>query len=280
MSRRAVGLLGGARASAPLAAEGLGWRGASAGLARGLHASCRSSFHSSARLARAQHLKPADRGEVETDPMIHELRRIEIQPNQMHEFIACTADAIPTKQEQGAKLIGYWTTEFGEPKNSIVQIWEYSSFKQREEVRSKLANNSKWRKYAEMARPMLQKDHATIITPFDFWPLHYPEAESGIYELRTYRLNPGNVWVWASYWEQGLKHRSKYVQPVGAWYSEIGVLNRVFHLWQYPDMDKRKQLRESAWNEPGWAEVVEFTHPLIQTMESCILKPTPFSPLK
>jgi len=180
----------------------------------------------------------------------------------------------------GCKLIGYWSTVLGATTNEVVQIWQWDSYKKREEVMEGLESHKDWQSYIVKAKPMIRHQDYSIVLQFPFWPLQSPETPGGIYELRSYRLNPGSVFVWKSYWEQGLKHRSKYIQPVGAWYTEIGVLNTVYHLWHFKDMDQRRQLREAVWNEPGWAEVVELTQPLIQEMESKILKPAPCSPLQ
>lgn len=80
--------------------------------------------------------------------------------------------------------------------------------------------------------------------------------------------------------KRGLEVRKKFCQPVGAWFSQLGRLNTVHHMWVYPDLETRKLNREEAWKEEGWAETVHSTVPLIQDMTARILKPLHFSPLK
>jgi NIPSNAP len=65
------------------------------------------------------------------------------------------------------------------------------------------------------------------------------------------------------------------VNPVGAWFSQVGRLHQVHHLWQYAyvrplylrtvknlkhfissDLKTRKDLREKAWELDGWSETV------------------------
>jgi hypothetical protein len=65
------------------------------------------------------------------------------------------------------------------------------------------------------------------------------------------------------------------VAPVGAWFSQVGRLHQVHHLWQYKygcyvaeyrrpgadaaayrSLDARKETREEAWQIDGWAETV------------------------
>lgn len=214
------------------------------------------------------------------DPHVHELRVLTINPGHLKEFVQVSEKALAHKTKEGAKLIGYFNVTLGECTNEVMQIWQWESYKHREQATENLANNPAWEEYTKTVKPMLQHQKYSIILQFPFWPLNYSQTKGGIYELRTYRLIPGAVWVWGDYWEQGLKHRSKYVQPVAAWYTEIGHLNTVHHLWRYDDMDQRRQLREAVWDEPGWSEIVELTHPLIQTMDSRILTPTDFSPLQ
>lgn len=33
---------------------------------------------------------------------------------------------------------------------------------------------------------------------------------------------------------RGIEARKKYVQPIGAWFSQLGSLNYVHHMWKYP----------------------------------------------
>lgn len=33
---------------------------------------------------------------------------------------------------------------------------------------------------------------------------------------------------------RGIDARRKFVEPVGAWYAQVGRLHQVHHLWQYP----------------------------------------------
>lgn len=35
---------------------------------------------------------------------------------------------------------------------------------------------------------------------------------------------------------RGIEARRKFVAPVGAWFSQIGRLHQVHHMWQYPSV--------------------------------------------
>ena len=38
----------------------------------------------------------------------------------------------------------------------------------------------------------------------------------------------------------------------GCWYSELGGLNKWFHLWAYKDMTDRDRVRAEAVKDPHW----------------------------
>jgi hypothetical protein len=135
---------------------------------------------------------------------------------------------------------------------------------------------------------------------FSFWGgTAQPHHFGGIFELRTYDLQAGKLLEWEQHWRKGIECRRQVMEPVGAWFSQLGRLNRVYHLWQFADLEHRKISREKCWELPGWAETVRIkkkktkTHDpntnikqvhetikLINTMESNILVPLKFSPLR
>jgi len=214
------------------------------------------------------------------DPHIHELRTTTIQTASLGEYVSFTKENIPIKVEQGAKIIGFFTTVFGK-RNQVVQIWEWKDFKQRAMINQRLKTNNVWMAYTRKVKPLFTEQISAIIHQYDFWPLRAPTTAGGTYELRTYHLKAGSVPVWQSYWQQGLKYRSQYVHPVGAWYAETGTeLDTVYHLWHYSDLDKRRELRYKPWKHPGWGDVVQATVPMIRRSESAILAPVDFSPLQ
>lgn len=65
---------------------------------------------------------------------------------------------------------------------------------------------------------------------------------------------------WEQHWRKGIECRRQVMEPVGAWFSQLGRLNRVYHLWQFADLEHRKISREKCWELPGWAETVRIEH--------------------
>ncbi len=96
-----------------------------------------------------------------------------------------------------------------------------------------------------------------------------------IYEFRTYRLKPGSLPEVLRRVEEAYEHRKKYSELVAFWYTEIGPLNQVVHVWPYEDAAERERIRAQAMKDPNWPPPIgEF----ISQMESEIFVPFPFSP--
>lgn len=53
-----------------------------------------------------------------------------------------------------------------------------------------------------------------------------------------------------------MEARRKFVEPIGAWFTQIGGLHTVFHIWQYPSLEERKKTRDRAWEVDTWSGTV------------------------
>ena len=99
--------------------------------------------------------------------------------------------------------------------------------------------------------PYLTSRSQQLCQEFAFFPTIPPRAEGGIFELRSYQLHPGTLLQWEHTWyvicesfpsaslmphdrRKGIEARRKFVEPVGAWFSQVGRLHQVHHMWQYP----------------------------------------------
>lgn len=47
-------------------------------------------------------------------------------------------------------------------------------------------------------------------------------------------LQPGRLLEWEMNWRKGLECRKQFCEPVGAWFTQLGELNTVYHMWTYP----------------------------------------------
>lgn len=60
-----------------------------------------------------------------------------------------------------------------------------------------------------------------------------------------------------------MEARRQFAEPVGAWFTQIGGLHTVFHIWHYPSLKERKETRDAAWQVATWSQTVSETVKLI-----------------
>ncbi len=103
-----------------------------------------------------------------------------------------------------------------------------------------------------------------------------------IYEMRTYRLKTGAVPAYLKLVEdEGIAVQKGHLGAlVGYFFSEIGPLNQIVHVWAYASLDDREARRAALAADPRWQAFLPKIQSLIETMENQILKSAPFSPLK
>jgi hypothetical protein len=99
--------------------------------------------------------------------------------------------------------------------------------------------------------------HTQLTQEFNFWRVAPPAVTGGIFELRTYALKPGALLEWEHEWRVGLEARLKSGHsPIGAWFSQIGRLHEVHHIWKYDSLEQRRLKRQEAWEIDTWSETV------------------------
>lgn len=96
-----------------------------------------------------------------------------------------------------------------------------------------------------------------------------------IYEARTYRLKPHTTPEFIKVFGESYKTRKKVSELSGFFYSEIGPLNQVIHIWPYEDAGDRERVRAEAAKDPNWPPPVAHTQ---DRMVSEIYTPWPITP--
>ena len=96
-----------------------------------------------------------------------------------------------------------------------------------------------------------------------------------IYEFRTYQIKAGSLQTVISKFQEKIEGRNT-ISKIGAfWYSEIGVLNQIVHVWPYENMEHRNQCREKAVKKNLWPpDTAEYR----LRMNTEFWKPVSFSP--
>jgi len=91
-----------------------------------------------------------------------------------------------------------------------------------------------------------------------------------LYELRTYTVKAGTVPAVLGLFEQALPHRVERSPLGGFWYTEIGPLNQVVHLWPYDSVAHRAEVRASFADDPAWPPPI---HEHVIDMRSDVIVP-------
>ena len=98
-----------------------------------------------------------------------------------------------------------------------------------------------------------------------------------IYEVRTYQLKPRSVPEFIDVFGKALPKREEVSKLSGFFYTDIGPLNQVIHVWPYKNLADREKQRAkfTTGKNLGWPPKVGH---LCENMNSEIYIPSPFTP--
>ncbi|RJE18178.1 Nipsnap family [Aspergillus sclerotialis] len=212
---------------------------------------------------------------------VHSIVFHEVKPDRVHEYVDLVGQWYPrmaSKEENRVNLVGSWRTQVGD-NDTFVHIWEYQRYEGYHASLHEISCHPEFPEFDRKLKSLIKSKRTSLMQEFSFWPTTPPRRLGGLFELRSYTLHPGNLLEWETHWRRGLKARREVMEGVGAWFVQIGDLNTVHHLWQFANLEERKIRREQSWGIEGWAETVHKTVPLIQSMQSRILIPMPWSPV-
>ncbi|KAF9015675.1 NIPSNAP-domain-containing protein [Cyathus striatus] len=223
-----------------------------------------------------QHSRLVGRGKY-----IHSFEAHCVKPEKIQEYKKAAEryyTGVKDDTQLRVKLTGSWETLVGQ-QNTFYHILEYENYGGYDKAHQILRVSEHHDTYNAML-PYITSRTSQLNQEFAFLPTATPHAQGGLFELRTYQLKPGTLLEWENAWRRGIEARRKFMVPVGAWFSQIGRLHQVHHMWQYPNLEVRKETREKAWEIDGWAETVSKTSQLATSMDSFILSALTYSPLK
>lgn len=92
-------------------------------------------------------------------------------------------------------------------------------------------------------------------------------------DQRTYTLKNGNVQKFLKlYEEEGMEVQKRILgKMVGYYFTDIGPLNQIVHLWGYSSMDDRWERRKALQASPEWQAYAVQMRPLVDNIENKIL---------
>uniref|UniRef100_A0A8V0X4M8 Nipsnap homolog 1 n=3 Tax=Phasianidae TaxID=9005 RepID=A0A8V0X4M8_CHICK len=206
-----------------------------------------------------------------------------VKPECLDAYNSLTEEVLPklhSDADYPCDLVGNWNTWYGE-QDQAVHLWRFSGgYPALMDCMNKLKQNKEYLDFRKERSRMLLSRRNQLLLEFSFWNEPLPRKGPNIYELRTYKLKPGTMIEWGNNWARAIKYRQENQEAVGGFFSQIGELYVVHHLWAYKDLQSREETRNAAWRKRGWDENVYYTVPLIRTMESRIMIPLKISPLQ
>lgn len=102
------------------------------------------------------------------------------------------------------------------------------------------------------------------------------------FEMRTYTIKPGKIGSYIKHFEEfGLPILSQYSELVGYWYTDIGELNQVIHIWKYESLDQRTVNRRKLYEDKDWqTKFLPEAMGMLEKQENKIMHAADFSPIK
>ncbi|MDF2646959.1 MAG: hypothetical protein K0Q73_2764 [Paenibacillus sp.] len=103
-----------------------------------------------------------------------------------------------------------------------------------------------------------------------------------IYEMRTYMVKIGKLNDYLRLTEEvGIPIISNYAKLIGYWYTEIGELSQVVHIWEYPSLDVRAERRKALFSDQEWLDkFIANALPMLEKQENKVLYAANFSPIR
>ncbi len=203
--------------------------------------------------------------------MIYEVRTYTLKPGSVAEFEKRFGEALPYREEY-SKLGAFWHTEFG-PLNQVIHVWPYEDLNERVQIRAEAAKDTHW---PPKVQEFIVNMESEVMIPAPFMrPLGHQHL-GNIYEMRIYTYQSGAIPEVIKRWSVAVPYREKYSPLAACWYSDLGGLNRWFHVWPYKDMADRDRVRTEASKDSHWpAQTREF----MIRQENKLLVPAAFSPM-
>jgi hypothetical protein len=206
--------------------------------------------------------------------MIIEVRTYQLKPGSLAEVEKRFGEALPGR-ERLSKLAAFWHTEVG-PLNEITHVWPYESFDARVAIRAEAIRSGVWPpKTSEFIVSM--QSEVFLAAPFS--PPLAPREVGPLFEIRSYTYAPGALPGVMERWAAAIGERIKLSPLVGAWYSEIGGLNKWVHIWAYKDAVERQRIRAEAVAQGIWPPGSAGPGLLLK-QENKLVMPASFSPLR
>ena len=200
--------------------------------------------------------------------MIYDFRMYTLKPGATPEYRAGVKEiSLPIRQRHGVTLAGWYWTEIG-ALNQVVHIWGYNDVKHMEEAKEAFRADPEWtQKYMPKARPLVETQKTWTMNSPGFAPIYpvigdvpadgtpeFIKKNKMVLDFRMYTFKPGSIPAYMSAVEQvGMPVRKRHgVKLAGWYYSDVGDLNQVTHIWAFDDLKHLKEAKGAVAADPEW----------------------------
>ncbi|KAA1295356.1 MAG: NIPSNAP family protein [SAR202 cluster bacterium] len=204
--------------------------------------------------------------------MIYEFRTYDLKPRTLGQYDATLKKSLSAGRLEHSRLFGYWYSEFG-LLNQALHIWPYDDLQQRTEVREEVNGIDFW---PPATADLLTAQNTEIYFPAPFNDEAITGDHGPYYELRTYTYATGDTPKVIDAWAKAIQERRKHSAFIGAWFSELGDLNKWAHMWAYQSLDERTKVRSDMIARKIWPPA---DNPVPITQANKLFMPFSFSPL-
>ena len=205
--------------------------------------------------------------------MIYEFRNYDLFPGNLPKYEEILTNSLAGGRLDHSDLFAYLYTEFGQ-LNQALHIWPYESLEARQAIREETTGITGW---PPPTGDLLAGQAADIYFPAPFNDESITGDQGPFYELRTYTYATGQTPEVIDTWGKAIDERRKMSPFIGAWYTELGTLNKWAHLWGYSTLEHRTEVRKEAVAKGVWPPKGS---PETRTQSNQLFLPFPFSPLK
>ncbi|HCV26936.1 MAG TPA: NIPSNAP family protein [Dehalococcoidia bacterium] len=205
--------------------------------------------------------------------MIHEIRTYDLVPRGVPEFLEKTG-ALAPERVKVTPLGGFFYTEVG-ALNQVVHIWPYDDMNHRTDTRAQVVADGVW---PPDNASLILNMQSEIYYPAPFMEPLTPRKIGPLFELRIYKYPQGGIPKVIDAWSAAIEERVKFSPLVGAWYSDIGGLNRWAHMWAYESFEHRMDVRNETRAKGVWPPPNSSVSPLAQ--ENKLMWAAEFSPIQ
>lgn len=173
--------------------------------------------------------------------MIYTLRTLYVKPKHLNEFVHLSEEEVwPALEDKGAMPLGLWARVAGGAER-LMQMIRYDSLAQWQEIKGWDRNGGKLHQIRSEQLKLVSETAMVVLSPLTRCQPEgdAPESEPGIYTLRRFDVERGNIRRLAELSEDGWwpwVTQGQGIRPLGQWVSIVAPETRVYMIARYDDL--------------------------------------------